>query len=123
MTLLDELLDLAVRHPKEFKGMDNTLVLIMKCLSKIYLQFLGQLVKLPAFQTLWFQVLNRMEMYIKAKFRGKHSEKLQELIPELLRNILQVAKVCLVFALSLSSKDCYFFLFSCSWFILYLFYP
>lgn len=71
--------------------MDNTLVLIMKCLSKSYLQFLSQLVKLPAFQTVWFQVLNRMEMYIKAKFRGKHSEKLQELIPELLRNILQVA--------------------------------
>ncbi|KAG0611346.1 hypothetical protein M758_7G134300 [Ceratodon purpureus] len=90
VTLLDELLDLAVRHPKEFKGMDNTLVLIMKCLSKTYLQFLSQLVKLPAFQTLWFQVLNRMEMYIKAKFRGKHSEKLQELIPELLRNVLQV---------------------------------
>ena len=77
--------------------MENTLVLIMKCLSKSYLLFLSQLVKLHAFQALWFQVLNRMEMYIKAKFQGKHSEELQELIPEVLRNILQVVESLPIF--------------------------
>jgi brefeldin A-resistance guanine nucleotide exchange factor 1 len=91
ITLLDELLDFAVRHPpKEYRGMENTLVQAMKFLSKFYLQFLGQLVQLPTFRTIWSQVLNRMDMYMKAKPRGKSSDKLQELIPELLRNILQV---------------------------------
>jgi brefeldin A-resistance guanine nucleotide exchange factor 1 len=37
-------------------------------------------------------------MYIKAKFRGKHSEELQELIPELLRNILQVVESLPIFS-------------------------
>lgn len=90
LNLLDELLELAVRHSKEYKGMEDTLVLSIKFLSKSYLQFLPQLVNLPSFESSWFQVLNHMEIFIKTKFRGKRSEKLQELIPELLRNILQV---------------------------------
>lgn len=91
IALLDELLDIALRHPpKEYRGMEGTLYDAIKFLSKFYLQFLGQLVQLPTFRTLWSQVLSRMEMYMKAKLRGRGSEKIQELIPELLRNMLQV---------------------------------
>lgn len=108
MTLLDELLDIALRHsPKEYRGMEGTLVHAMKFLSKFFLQFLGQFVRLPTFRTLWSQVLGRMEMYMKAKPRGKVSEKLQELIPELLRNMLQVSRDLLWLLLLKIVKSCY----------------
>lgn len=91
LTLLDELLDIAVRYPpKEYRGMEITLMHALKFLSKFYLQFLDQLAQLPTFRTTWSQVLNRMEMYMKAKLRSRNTEKLQELVPELLRGMLQV---------------------------------
>ncbi|KAG0564739.1 hypothetical protein M758_8G130600 [Ceratodon purpureus] len=91
LTLLDELLDIAVRYPpKEFRGMEITLMHALKFLSKFYLQFLDHLAQLPTFRTIWSQVLNRIEMYMKAKLRSRNTEKLQELVPELLQEILQV---------------------------------
>jgi len=56
------------------------------------LQFLDQLFTLPNFRKLWLGVLSRMEKYMKAKLRGKGSDKLQELIPELLKNMLLILK-------------------------------
>ncbi|KAJ7544085.1 hypothetical protein O6H91_09G064300 [Diphasiastrum complanatum] len=89
--MLDDLLDIALRHaPKEYRMMEGSLHLAMKCLSKTFLQFLDQLSSLPNFRALWLAVLGRMEMYTKARLRGKGSEKLQELIPELLRNMLLI---------------------------------
>ncbi|KAF2299159.1 hypothetical protein GH714_030840 [Hevea brasiliensis] len=37
-------------------------------------------------------VLSRMEKYLKVKVKGKKSEKLQEVVPELLKNTLLVMK-------------------------------
>ena len=91
LTLLDELLDIAVRYPpKEYRGLEITLMHALKFLSKFYLQFLDQLAQLPTFRTTWSQVLNRIEMYMKAKLRSRNTEKLQELVPELVQEMLQV---------------------------------
>jgi len=38
-----------------------------------------------------------MEMYMKAKLRSRNTEKLQELIPELLQEMLQVRHTALFF--------------------------
>ncbi|XP_057840986.1 ARF guanine-nucleotide exchange factor GNOM [Cryptomeria japonica] len=91
--MLDDLLDIAQGHsPKEYRNMEGTLHHAMKFLSKIFLQFLDQLLTLPNFRKLWLGVLSHMEKYMKSKLRGKGSEKLHELIPELLKNMLQIMK-------------------------------
>ncbi|XP_042481829.1 ARF guanine-nucleotide exchange factor GNOM [Macadamia integrifolia] len=92
-TMLDELLELAQGHsPKDYRNIEGTLILAMKLLSKVFLQLLNDLVQLTTFCKLWLGVLSRMEKYMKAKIRGKKSEKLQELVPELLKNTLLVMK-------------------------------
>eukprot|EP01018_Ginkgo_biloba_P015043 Gb_26378 [translate_table: standard] len=92
-TLLDDLLEIAQgRSPKEYRNMDGTLHHAIKFMSKLFLQFLDQLSSLPSFRKLWIGVLSRMEKYMKAKLRGKGNEKLQELIPELLKNMLLIMK-------------------------------
>ncbi|KAK9109787.1 hypothetical protein Sjap_017847 [Stephania japonica] len=78
--------------PKDYRNMEGTLVLAVMLLSKIFLQLLHDLSQLAAFCKLWLGVLSRMEKYMKAKVRGKRSEKLQELVPELLKNTLLVMK-------------------------------
>ncbi|CAM6114681.1 unnamed protein product [Calypogeia fissa] len=89
--MLDDLLDVALRHPaKEYRGMDGSLHKAMRLLSKIFLQYLSQLSQLPSFRAIWLAVLGRMEMYMKARLRGKATEKLQEVIPELLKNMLLI---------------------------------
>ncbi|KAG0475621.1 hypothetical protein HPP92_015307 [Vanilla planifolia] len=91
--MLDDLLETTQNQSqKEFRNMEGTLVLAMKLLSKVFLQLLHELSGLSSFCKLWLGVLSRMEKCMKAKFRGKRSEKLQELIPELLKNILLVMK-------------------------------
>ncbi|KAK9109783.1 hypothetical protein Sjap_017843 [Stephania japonica] len=92
-TMLDDLLEIAEGHsPKDYRNMEGTLVLAVMLLSKIFLQLLHDLSQLAAFCKLWLGVLSRMEKYMKAKVRGKRSEKLQELVPELLKNTLLVMK-------------------------------
>ncbi|EEF32377.1 pattern formation protein, putative [Ricinus communis] len=92
-TLLDDLLDISLESsPKNYRKMEETLVLAMKLMTKAYLQQLHDLSQQPSFCRLWLGVLNRMERYMKVKFRGKHSEKIYELVPELLKNILFVMK-------------------------------
>ncbi|KAF2299417.1 hypothetical protein GH714_031877 [Hevea brasiliensis] len=92
-TLLDDLLDISLESsPKNYWKMEETLVLAMKLMAKAFLQQLQDLSQQPSFCRLWLGVLNRMERYMKVKFRGKRSEKIHELVPELLKNILLVMK-------------------------------
>ncbi|CAI9109752.1 OLC1v1009632C1 [Oldenlandia corymbosa var. corymbosa] len=92
-SLLDELIDLAQQHSsKDYRKMEGTLVLSLKLLSKAFLQSLQDLSHLPSFSKIWLGVLSCMERYMKVKFRGKRSEKIHELVPELLKNTLLVMK-------------------------------
>ncbi|RDX67027.1 ARF guanine-nucleotide exchange factor GNOM, partial [Mucuna pruriens] len=92
-TVLDDLLEIAQGHSqKDYRNMEGTLILAMKLLSKVFLPLLQDLSQLTTFCKLWLGVLTRMEKYMKVKVRGKRSEKLQELVPELLKNILLVMK-------------------------------
>ncbi|XVE68186.1 hypothetical protein DITRI_Ditri09bG0048700 [Diplodiscus trichospermus] len=92
-TLMDDLLEIAQgSSSKEYRKMEGTLVLATKLMSKAFLQSLQDLSQQPSFCELWLGVLNHMERYMKAKFRGKRSEKIHELVPELLKNTLLVMK-------------------------------
>ncbi|KAH7554546.1 hypothetical protein JRO89_XS12G0233900 [Xanthoceras sorbifolium] len=92
-TLLDDLLEIAQGNsPKDYRNIDGSLVLAMKLMSKAFLQLLQDLSLQPSFCKLWLGVLNHMESYMKLKLRGKRSEKIHELIPELLKNNLLVMK-------------------------------
>ncbi|GFY82966.1 sec7 domain-containing protein [Actinidia rufa] len=77
---------------KGLPNMEGSLALSMKLLSKAFLQFLQDLSQSTSFCKLWVGVLNRMERYMKVRFRGKWSEKIHELVPELLKNTLLVMK-------------------------------
>ncbi|KAK7285176.1 hypothetical protein RJT34_19937 [Clitoria ternatea] len=90
-TVLDDLLEIAEAHSQnDYRNIEGTLALALKLLSKVFLQFFHELSQLPSFCKLWEGVLSRMEKYAKVKFR--RSEKLQELVPELLKNTLLVMK-------------------------------
>ncbi|KAK9055170.1 hypothetical protein SSX86_026254 [Deinandra increscens subsp. villosa] len=92
-TVLDDLLEISQGHTqKDFRNMEGTLVLALKLLSKVFLQLLPELSQVTSFCKLWLGVLSRMEKYLKVKVRGKKNEKLQELVPELLKNILIIMK-------------------------------
>ncbi|KAI0501235.1 hypothetical protein KFK09_016178 [Dendrobium nobile] len=91
--LLDNLLEIAQGpSQKDYRNMEVTLVHAIKLVSKVFLHLLHELCGLSSFCKLWLGVLSRMERFMKIKFRGKRSEKLQELVPELLKNILLVMK-------------------------------
>ncbi|KAK7300751.1 hypothetical protein RJT34_11600 [Clitoria ternatea] len=93
-TVLDDLLEIAQGHSqKDYRNMEGTLSLAMKLLSRVFLQLLQDLSQLTTFCKLWLGVLSRMEKYMKVKVRGKRCEKLQDLVPELLKNILLVMKM------------------------------
>nr|AAA91150.1 GNOM [Arabidopsis thaliana] len=91
-TVLDDLLEIAAGSQKDYRNMEGTLLLAIKLLSKVFLQQLQELSQLSTFCKLWLGVLTRMEKYMKVKVRGKKSDKLQESVPELLKNILLVMK-------------------------------
>lgn len=92
-TVLDDLLEISQGHSqKDFRNMEGTLVLALKLLSKVFLQLLPEFSQVTTFCKLWLGVLSRMEKYLKVKVRGKKNEKLQELVPELLKNTLVVMK-------------------------------
>ncbi|CAA7055420.1 unnamed protein product [Microthlaspi erraticum] len=92
--LLDELLTFSVENSRKTfkKTVEETLVLATKLMSKAFLQSLQDISQQPSFCRLWLGVLDRMETYMSTKFRGKRSEKVHELIPELLKNTLLVMK-------------------------------
>ncbi|KAL3501457.1 hypothetical protein ACH5RR_035906 [Cinchona calisaya] len=92
-TMLDDLTEIAQGHSqKDYRNMEGTLVLALKLLTKVFLQLLPELSQLTTFCKLWLGVLSRIEKYMKVKVRGKKCEKLQELVPELLKNTLLVMK-------------------------------
>lgn len=92
-TMLDDLVEISQGHSqKDYRNMEGTLVFALKLLSKVFLQLVKELSQLNTFCKLWLGVLSRMEKYMKVKVRGKKSEKLQELVPELLKNTLLVMK-------------------------------
>uniref|UniRef100_K3XUT7 SEC7 domain-containing protein n=1 Tax=Setaria italica TaxID=4555 RepID=K3XUT7_SETIT len=91
--LLDELLDIAQNHsPKDFRNMEMSLLHAVKLLCKVFLQSLKDLSAQSSFGKLWFEVLDMIEKFMKVKLRGRRSEKLQEAIPELVKNVLMVMK-------------------------------
>ncbi|KAJ3675642.1 hypothetical protein LUZ60_004684 [Juncus effusus] len=92
--LLDEMLEIALNYsPKDYRNMEASLLNGVKLLSKAFLQSLSEVVSLgDTFGEIWLGVLSRMERYLKVKLRGRRMEKLQEAIPELLKNMLLVMK-------------------------------
>ncbi|ESQ47079.1 hypothetical protein EUTSA_v10027619mg [Eutrema salsugineum] len=92
--LLDELLNVSIENSRKTfkKTVEETLVLATKLMSKAFLQSLQDISQQPSFCRVWVGVLNRMETYMSTKFRGKRSEKIHELVPELLKNTLLVMK-------------------------------
>ncbi|KAL6562493.1 hypothetical protein OROGR_003500 [Orobanche gracilis] len=92
-TMLDDLAEIAQGNSqtqKEYRNIEGTLVLALKLLAKVFLHLLGELVQLTSFCKLWRNVIGRMEKYMKLKV--KRGEKVQELVPELLKNILFIMK-------------------------------
>ncbi|KAE9615036.1 hypothetical protein Lal_00048107 [Lupinus albus] len=104
-TVVDELLEISqTRSQKDYRNMEGTLVLALKLLCKVFLQLLQDLSQLTDFSKLWLGVLSRLEIYMKLKIRGRRSEKIQELVPELLKNTLLVMKAGVILVRS-SSVD------------------
>ncbi|KAL5569029.1 hypothetical protein UlMin_025604 [Ulmus minor] len=92
-TMVDDLLEIVQgQSQKNYRNVEGTLILALKLLSKVFLQLLPDLSQLTTFSKLWLGVLDRMEKYMEVKVRGRKSEKLQELVPELLKNTLLVMK-------------------------------
>ncbi|KAF8746178.1 hypothetical protein HU200_013413 [Digitaria exilis] len=91
--LLDELLEIAQNHsPKDFRNMEMSLLHAVKLLCKVFLQSLKDLSAQSSFGKLWLEVLDMIDRFVKVKLRGRRSEKLQEAIPELVKNVLMVMK-------------------------------
>ncbi|KAL6130430.1 hypothetical protein ACLB2K_068809 [Fragaria x ananassa] len=90
-TVLDDLFEIAQVHSqKEYRNMEGTLILAMQLLSKVFLQLLPDLSHLTTFCKVWPGVISRMGNYMKVKVGGRKSEKLQDEVPELLKNTLLV---------------------------------
>ncbi|KAI3824074.1 hypothetical protein L1987_05521 [Smallanthus sonchifolius] len=91
--LLNDLIEIIEeRSVKEYRNMEGTLVLSLKLLSKAFLHSLPRISRLGSFSKVWVGVLSGMDRYTKIKFRGKRSEKIHELVPEILKNTLLVMK-------------------------------
>ncbi|KAL2897462.1 ARF guanine-nucleotide exchange factor GNOM [Bienertia sinuspersici] len=91
--MLDNFLEMAQGQPsKTYRNIEPMLVVAIKLLSKVFLLSINKVMKLPTFCNLWMAVLSKMESYMKVKIRGKKNEKLQELVPELLKNSLLIMK-------------------------------
>ncbi|CAI5524848.1 unnamed protein product [Closterium sp. Naga37s-1] len=105
--LLDDLLEVHLREkPKEYRGMDASLLRAVKMLSKVFLHFLASLASLPGpgFRALWLGVLLRMDRYMRAGGGGGGGgrrgggggegrgggESLRESVGEVLKNMLMV---------------------------------
>ncbi|QCD98516.1 guanine nucleotide-exchange factor [Vigna unguiculata] len=92
-TVLEDLLEIAQSHSQKiYPNIEGTLVIALKLMSEIFLQLLLELSQLVAFCKLWEGMLSCMKKCVKMKIKGRRSEKLQELVPELLKYILLVMK-------------------------------
>jgi len=91
--VLEDLLEIAESHSqKEYPNIEGTLVIALMLMSEVFLHLLQELSQLAAFCKLWEGMLSCMEKCVNMKIKGRKSEKLQELVPELLKNILLVMK-------------------------------
>ncbi|KAI3713152.1 hypothetical protein L1987_71725 [Smallanthus sonchifolius] len=91
--LLNNLLEIVEeKSAKEYRNMEGTLILSLKLLSKSFLHSLPSISRSVSFSKIWVGVLSCMDRCTKVKFRGKRSEKIYELVPELLKNTLFVMK-------------------------------
>ncbi|CAK8538183.1 unnamed protein product [Lathyrus sativus] len=105
-TVLDDLLEISQTHSqKDYRNMEGTLILALKLLSKVFLLLLQDLSQSTDFSKLWLGALNRFEIFMKVKIRGRRCEKLQELVPELLKNTLLVMKAGHILERSSSNGD------------------
>ncbi|KAL7141011.1 hypothetical protein ABFS83_08G025900 [Erythranthe nasuta] len=92
-TLLDELPEMSNQlSPKDYRFIEGSMILSIKLMSKVFLQSLRDLSRSNSFCQLWLKVLGCMERYLNMRFRGRRSEKIHELVPELLKNTLLVMK-------------------------------
>jgi brefeldin A-resistance guanine nucleotide exchange factor 1 len=104
--LLDELLEIAQSYsPKDFRNMEVSLLHAVKLLCKVFLQSLEDLSAQGSFGKLWLEVLDMIEKFMKVKVRGRRTEKLQEAIPELLKNILMVMKASGILSKTSTSEN------------------
>ncbi|KAI0513387.1 hypothetical protein KFK09_009404 [Dendrobium nobile] len=70
---------------KNYRNMEAILMHAVKLPSKTFLHLLQELSRLSSFCKLRLGILSRMEKYMKVKVKGKRSEKIQELVLELLK--------------------------------------
>ncbi|OVA02830.1 SEC7-like [Macleaya cordata] len=91
--MLDDFLEIVQgKSSRDYRNIENTLLHALKLSSKVFLQQIMDLSPSSSFPKLWMGILGRMEIYTTVKIRGKKSEKLRELVPELLKNMLLVMK-------------------------------
>ncbi|KAK9741820.1 hypothetical protein RND81_03G130900 [Saponaria officinalis] len=88
--MLDAFLEIV--QGQSYRNIEPALLVSMKLLSKVFLLSINEIMHLPTFSDLWMAVITQMENYMRVKIRGRKSEKLQELVPELLKNSLLVMK-------------------------------
>ncbi|KAJ8546039.1 hypothetical protein K7X08_018622 [Anisodus acutangulus] len=92
-TMLDEFLELAPQGSmKDYRSIEGAIFLSLKLMFKVFLQSLQHLSQLPSFCKLWLGLLDHTERCMKMKFKGRRSEKIPELVPELLKNTLLLMK-------------------------------
>jgi len=104
--LLDELLEIAQNHsPKDFRNMEISLLHAVKLLCKVFLQSLEDLAAQSGFGKLWLEVLAMVEKFMKVKLRGRRLEKLQEAIPELIKNILMAMKASGILSKTITGEN------------------
>ncbi|KAL1308132.1 hypothetical protein HN51_050068 [Arachis hypogaea] len=104
--VLDELVETyQTRSQKEYRNMEGSLIIALKLLCKVYLQLLPSISESTKFTKLWLGVLSRLEVYMTVRVRGRRSEKIQELVPELLKNTLLVMKAHDILVRSSSGGD------------------
>ncbi|CAJ1864201.1 unnamed protein product [Sphenostylis stenocarpa] len=90
-TVLEDLLEIAQSHSqKTYPNIEGTLVIALKLMSEVFLKLLQELSQLAAFCELWEDILSCMKKCVNMKIKGRRTEKLQELVPELLKNTLLV---------------------------------
>ncbi|KAF7831044.1 ARF guanine-nucleotide exchange factor GNOM-like [Senna tora] len=105
--VLDDLLEIAKGHSQKYyhQNMEDSLILALNLLSKVFLRLLQDLSQSTTFCKLWLGVLDRMVKCMKVKIKGRtSSEKLQELVLELLKNNLFVMKSMGILVKSSSSE-------------------
>jgi len=84
--LLTDLLKPMNEHEIDVYGLEETRLRASALLSKIFLQYLSKLTRLPNFNELWIKILQFLKMYMEAD----NSELLAEAVRESLKNVLLV---------------------------------